>query len=94
MASETGHPYSPPSAAIRGYVPNADPIAALAAQFVLLISVVVGSSLLVAVWNPYGQKLRRLDVFAVGWFALCWLYPLRPLSSATGTSNCLVFKLS
>jgi len=68
------HPYSPQSAVIPGWMPNETPILHLAANFAALTGGVIGLALLVAFQKPFWQRLRGIDVFAVGWFALCeWL---------------------
>jgi hypothetical protein len=70
------HPYSPQSASVPGYVPNETPIIRLAAAFAAIAGAVIGSALWIASQPPFRHWLRKRDVFAIGWFALCELQSL------------------
>jgi hypothetical protein len=65
------HPYSPQSASVPGWTPNETPILQLAAAFAALAGGAIASALLAAWQSPLWNRLRNIDVFAVGWFALC-----------------------
>lgn len=63
------HPYYPPNAQIKGYVPNTSPLGELLVRSGLILGVTVISALWLA--TRFNPRLSLADKCVYGWFLLC-----------------------